>query len=286
MDTAISTEQAAAPPYPGMIRLGERLGLGAYLRAIWARRELAVNMPLGELRAQNMNTVMGNLWHLLNPVMLVGVYFVVFGLILKVGDRGIDNFLGFLTIGIFVFFYTRKSIQSAAKSITASSWLIQSIRFPRAILPLSAVIGETIALAPATAVLLLVILGTGERLHPAWLLVVPIFLLQGLFNLGLGFLSARLADHFQDVNHILPYLLSIWFYLSGVMYSEQFVTDPTALRIFRANPMYVFITLVREALMHGTTSVELWLVALAWTVPLLVVGFLYFRAREQEYGHG
>jgi teichoic acid transport system permease protein len=269
----------------GLVRLGGIPPLPAYLRSIWSRRELALSMPLGELRAQNMDTVLGGAWHLLNPLLLVGVYYVVFGLILDVGSRGTDNFIAFLSCGIFTFFYTRKSIQSGARTIVANVGLIRSIKFPRAILPISAVIGETAALAPAVAALVLIALLSGERPHLTWLLLLPIFALQAVLNLGAAFFIARLADHFHDVQQLIPYVMTIWMYLSGIFYEvDAFVRDDRARLLFRLNPIYAYATLVRDAVLHGTTQPDLWVVAASWALVAVTAGFFWFRRREQAYG--
>jgi len=272
---------------PGLVKLGAPPSLREYLSSIWARRELATSIPLGELKAQNQDTVLGGLWHLLNPLLLVLVYYVVFGLILRVGDRGTDNFVAFLSTGIFTFFFTRKSVQSGAKSIVSNLGLIRSIQFPRAILPIAAVLGETIAMGPAIATMFAVVVLTGEPPRLTWLLVIPIFTVQAMFNLGLAMGVARLTDHFHDVQQLLPYLMTIWMYLSGLFYNvDAFLTDPTALAVFKANPAYAFMQLVRDALLAGSTDVGLWLLVLGWTVVSATVGFIYFRAREGEYGRG
>lgn len=273
--------------HPGLVQLGQRPLLKRYLRDIWARRELALTLPLGELRAQNMNTVLGGAWHLLNPLLLVAVYYVVFGVILGVGDRGTDNFIAFLAIGIFAFFYTRKSVQAGSKAIISNMQLIRSIKFPRAILPIAAVVGEAIALGPAVIAMLSVALLTGESVHASWLLILPIFALQTVLNLGLAFFVARVTDHFRDTDRFLPYVLQLWFYLSGVLYAvDHFVGEGLVRQLFVYNPAYAFITLAREAVLDGTTTLHLWGVAGGWSVSLLIIGFFFFRAREESYGRG
>ena len=276
-----------ADPYPGLIRVGARVPLRDYARAVWERREFAATIPIGELKARNMDTVLGGLWHLLNPLLLVAVYYVTFGLILDTGDRGTDNFVAFLACGVFVFFFTRKCIQQGARTVVVNLPLIRSITFPRVILPLAAVVGETIALGPAVVAMLGVALLTGERPHWTWALLVPIFALQAVFNFGAAAFMARLTDHFRDVQQFLPYVIQIWLYLSGVLYSvDAFVTDPLANAAMKANPIYVFVTLVRDAVLEGQTSAVLWAGAVAWSMVTAVAGFAFFRAREQEYGRG
>jgi len=273
--------------HPELIRLGTPPGLRDYLRSIWHRRELATTIPLGQMKAQNQDTVLGNLWHLLNPLLLVGVYYLVFGLILDVGDRGADNYVAFLTAGLFTFFFTRKSVQSGAKAVVSNLGLIRSIKFPRAVLPIAAVLGEVLAMGPAVVAMVGVVTLTGERPRLMWLLIPAIYALQAVFNLGLAFVAARATDHFHDIEHVLPYLLTIWMYLSGVFYEvNAYLTDETALRLFKLNPAYVFMELVRGALLHGTTDAWLWLLASGWSLVAVGVGFAYFRAHEEAYGRG
>lgn len=270
---------------PDLVRLGERPRLVPYLRSLWDRREFVLNLPLGELRAQNMNTVLGGAWHLLNPLLLIAVYWLVFGVILDV-NRGVDNFVAFLSCGIFTFFYTRKCVQTGAKSIVDNLGLIRSIRFPRVVLPTAAVIGETVALVPAVAAMLVLVVATGGQPRATWLLLAPIFVIQCSFNLGLALTVARLTDHFRDVQQLVPYTMTIWLYVSGIFFEATTYLDGDALTVFRLNPVYAFVTLVRGAVLEGVTSSLLWLIALGWAAVSLIAGLLFFRAREQEYGRG
>lgn len=266
--------------------LGGRTPLAAYLRELWARRHLAVALPLGTMRAENRDSVLGGLWHLLNPLLLAAVYYLIFGVILRT-TGGTDNFIAFLTIGVFIFYYTSRSVTSGARAIVANQALMRSIRFPRAVLPVSAVLGELMALAFAVVVMLVVTLVTGERPTLAWLLLVPILATQTVFNLGLAFIVARLTDHFRDVEPFLPFVLRIWLYVSGVFYSvERFLEDDSVLSLLRLNPAYAFITLARGALLEGGSAAGDWAVATAWSLVLLVGGFAFFRAHEQAYGRG
>src|SRR5688572_2784464 len=118
-----------------LVKLGTTPGVVEYLKALWVRREFAIAIPTAELQAQHRNTVLGGLWHLLNPLLQMGVYYLVFGVILDV-NRGVDNFLGFIAIGVFTFHFTTKSVTAGAKAITSNEGLIRAIMFPRAILPL------------------------------------------------------------------------------------------------------------------------------------------------------
>jgi teichoic acid transport system permease protein len=279
----------AVPEDGTLVRLGGTPPLRVYLTTLWRRREFALDMARGELRAQHLDTALGNLWHLLNPLMLIGVYYLVFGLILGT-DRGVENFIAFLAIGVFTFQFSQKSALSGARTIVSNVGLIRSLQFPRALLPIATVVRETLAYATAGAVMFAVVLVTGEPVTPLWLLVVPAFVLQLAFNTGLALFCARLSDKFRDMINVLPYLFRIAFYLSGVIYSvEEYVDNPQVLRLFLANPFYVFLSLPREYLMESQDHDFvgwMWLSALVWAVVSLLVGLVVFRSGEKEYGRG
>jgi teichoic acid transport system permease protein len=103
------------------------------------------------------------MWHLLNPILLIAVYYLVFGVILRI-DNEVDNFIAFLGIGIFAYHWSQKTITGGAKAITSNEGLIRSLQFPRALLPLATVVQEVLAFLPGVAVMVAVVLLTGEAM--------------------------------------------------------------------------------------------------------------------------
>ena len=274
-----------------------------YLADLWAHRDFLITVPLGELRAQNQNSVLGNFWHLLNPLLLAGVYYLVFGVILS-ARGGIDYYPAFLIVGIMTFTYFSKMVQAGARTVVANLKLIQSIRFPRASLPLASTLSETIAYGPALLTMMVLVTltslvagssTTGESL-PAiwpsldWLLLVPATVLLAMFGLGAALIAARATFHYRDVQQLLPYLLRIWMYLSGLFYSVEYVSDRVGegiwLAVFKANPMWQFFQIYRDILINGEFNGRIWVGASLWSVACLVFGFLWFRTHEVEYSRG
>lgn len=282
----------AGPP-PGLKPLSVTPPLGRYVATMWERRAFVLEMAAGEFRAKHANTFLGSLWYVLNPLLQLGVYWLVFGVILGV-DRGVDNFVGFLAAGIFVYQYSQRSITGGASSIGKNLGLIRSLQFPRALLPVSAVIREALTLRVALIVVAAILVFTGEPVRLSWLVFAPLLLLQSLFNLGGAFVAARLADKVKDIENLLPFLFRLLFYGSGVIFlADRFIGDlpnPEAWRLlFVANPLYCFVSLTRHYVM---TSLDqelvglMWLSVSAWTIVLLVGGLLFFRAGERTYGRG
>jgi teichoic acid transport system permease protein len=275
--------------WPELRRIGSHLPLREYLGEVWRRREFAVTVPLGELRARNQETVLGQLWHLVHPMMLIGIYYLIFGIILGVESRrGVDNYLPFLVVGIITYNYTRSSLQTGARMIVKNRKLVKSINFPRAILPLSSLVSETLAHLYALPVmfLLLLLIPDGPSVSVSWLLLVPIVVLHSMFNLGASMVVARLSFHFRDVQQFLPYLLRIYLYVSGVLIpiNAHMIPQDTLRLILQANPMFHILEMTRAAVLGTTPNPLVWWLGAAWSVLLLVGGFWYFRRAESEYG--
>jgi teichoic acid transport system permease protein len=284
--------EAMIPPdpavtWPSLQKVGERVSLRQYVADIWARREFALEVPLGQLRAQNQNTVLGQVWNLANPLLLTAVYWLIFVQIIG-GRAGLTGpeYLAFLLVGVITFESTRTTMRAGARMIARNRRLVQSINFPRAILPLAALIQEGISYAYALPVMWIVIIATGFRPSWSWLLVVPIVLLQGMFNLGLCMVTARLSFHFRDVQQVLPYMLRIWFYSSGALFpiDDRFQDFEVVATVLRLNPAFLFIDISRDAFLYDTFDARTWALAGAWAVGMFVVGFWYFRRAESEYG--
>jgi len=254
------------------------------LRRIWARRDFLLFAAGSDLRTQEMDTVLGNVWHLINPALQVVVYFVVFGVILGT-DRGVDNFLPFLAIGIFLFGYMRKVIIGGARSLHKNRGLIHSISAPRAIFPISVMLTEAAAFVFPFLVMLVVALVTGEPLTWRWLTMVPVFVAVSLFSVGMGFFAARITFYFRDFENILEFLFRMAFYFSGVLFAvDKYVHNPTLRKLADFNPLLDFISLYRWAVVDQPVGGRLLLSTALWTLFAPVVGYLWFQRRERDYG--
>lgn len=289
---------AATAPLQGLTALGEAPRLRDYLAGLWSRRQLAFALASGELRRQHADTVLGSLWQLVNPILLIAVYYLVFGVLLgNVGANGPDwrpdNYIGFLAVGVFVYSVLQRSVSAGASSISNNIGLIRSLPFPRALLPLSAVLREALGFLPALAVMVVVMLVTGEGVAVSWLWLPAVLVLMAAFALGGALTTARLGDALADVRRLLPFVFRLLFYLSGVLYDiRRFVGGDTLSWIevaFLANPFYVYLSLVRESLMSSHTHTHpglLWLSGGVWALVALILGLRYFLGAEHRYGRG
>lgn len=268
----------------GLVDLARVPPLREYLRQIWDRRAYAVEVPKADFRARNLHTVLGQIWHLLNPGLQMAVYYIFFGLILGT-DRGVDNFLVYLGAGVFAFGFTSRSAIGGAGAIVGNLGLIRAIKFPRAILPLSVTISQVLAYLPMIVVLCLLALGTGEVPNARWLLIIPLTALQAVLNFGLALLTARIAEVFRDLQNLLPFVFRMLFYMSGVLYAvENYVTDERLVKLFAINPLYSYITALRYAFLDIPATGWIWVSIAVYTPAVLLLGLWVFKRAEATYG--
>ena len=262
----------------------EAAKLGPYLRDAWGRRSYIKHVAINELRSRQATSVLGSLWHLLNPALSIGVYYLVFGLIIK-SDRGVDHFLLFLTIGLFVFQLGQKSTTDGARSVIANKGLIKAVPFPRVILPLTSTYTEVLAAIPTFAVAYVIALASGVGPTWRWFMLPPLLALMTVFNAGTAMIAARLTTHFADTTQILPFVFRLLLYVSGVIFSvDAYVEGNTVLNtLFTLNPYYCFLSLARWSIMAGNLQTDLLFSAVLMSVVFFTAGFAWFRSAEEMY---
>jgi teichoic acid transport system permease protein len=269
-------------------RAGARLPVDEYTRRLWHRRWFVAAYSSASNAIGYEGNFLGQAWQLLTPLLNILVYYLIFGLLLHT-NRGIPNFIAFLSVGVFIFHFCTRSLTAGAKAITANAGLVRALQFPRAVLPLSITVVALMRLLYSLLVLIPIVLISGEPLTWNWLLLVPAIALQSMFCLGLAFVVARFGAQVPDMTEILPFLSRIWMYTSGVMYSVQVFSSRFpgwASGVMRLNPGFVYLTLARHALLvKNPAPPSTWLVAIAWAGGLLVVGYLYFWRGEEAYGN-
>ena len=268
----------------GLREMSRRPPLGAYLRMLWARREFALLVPLGEMRQRNMDTLLGGSWHVLNPLFQAAIYYLLFGVLLQ-QRAGVENYPAWLIIGLFLFGLTQKSVQSSARIIVTKAGMLRSLNFPAGILPISVNLSEMLAFIPAAGVMLLVVVATGESPALVWVLLVPLVLLQLGMNLGLSLIVARLTVHFRDLDNLLNHLLRMWMYFSGVLFPIDLAPEGWIREALRVNPPHTFLETARGLLLDGTLDVRSATFAAGWAVAALVVGVLFFHRYEGRYSN-
>lgn len=286
---ALSIEEAAElAQRHGLRQVGVRPPLRQYVRDTWRMRRFLLTLSSAEAYAKNQGNHLGQLWSILNPLLLVASYFLVFGLLLKT-SRGVDNFLPFLAIGIFLFASTTATLTKGCRAIIGNLGLIRALQFPRCVLPLSVSLTEFISSLPAFGVLLVLMLVTGEKPSLAWVFFPVALIIHTLMNTGIVLFAARIVNGSRDLANLVNMITRLLRYASGVFFSIDHYTQghETLASILSYQPVALALTLPREALMGEFPIVPMhWLIGLGWAVLLPVTGLIFFWRGESTYGRG
>ncbi|WP_026403016.1 ABC transporter permease [Actinomadura rifamycini] len=288
----------------GLRQSAARPPLRKYIRDVWARRNFIWAFASAKNISMYSDSRLGQVWQVLTPLLNAAVYYLIFGLLLKL-SRGIPDFIPFLVTGVFLFGFTQRSVTAGSKSVGDNLSLIRALHFPRATLPLAIAVVELQQLLLSLIVLFAIILAFGEPFTLYMLLFIPILMLQLMFNVGISMVMARLGAFNRDITQLLPFVMRTWLYASGVIFSlPQLMNSSSLLKdhpwlteVLEANPAYVFLELARHSLLGeyrnyvetslGMTSMsQLWLYAVGWGVAMLIGGFYFFYRAEERYGRG
>jgi teichoic acid transport system permease protein len=255
--------------------------LGSYVRELWRRREFALELSRTRLRAQHFNTVFGQLWLVLNPLLLAGVYFVLVD-ILRPRSGGLD-FFAHLMACLFAYYFVSNSMREGVKSVVKGGRLILNTAFPRALLPLSSVLNSFIKFVPTIAIYAPVHVLAGLPFGPQLLWLLPLTALLVVLASGLAMLVSALQVYFRDLSNFLPYLLRVWVYVSPILYYAHEVPKRYDV-ILALNPLAPILTAWSDVLNagHAPNPGDVALGA-AWAFALFIAGALFFVSREREF---
>ena len=254
-----------------------RLGL----RELWTYRELALALALKTLRVRYKQTLFGIAWAVLQPLLAVVVFTIVFGRLAGLPTDGIP-YAVFNYAAMIVWLYVAGSVTAAAQSLVESRDMVSKVFFPRLLAPLSSVVPGLVDLAIAFVVLvgMLVVYGV----TPSWaILLTPAWVLAAVaVALAVGVPFAAANVRFRDVRHALPLLLQVWLFASPVVYSSSLVEGGWRY-VYALNPMVTVLDGFRWSVTDGPAPGPESLVSAAVVLVLLVGGLVYFRRAERAF---
>jgi teichoic acid transport system permease protein len=255
--------------------------LRSYFRELWRRRPFAVELARSNLRAQNYNTVLGQLWLILNPRFLGLVYFMLVTIVR--GDSRGPAFLAHLLLGVFAFRLVSGSIRQGAKSVTSGGRLILNTAFPRALLPIASVLAAILRFLPTLGIYAIVHAVAGLPVTPEILWGIPILALMICFATGMTMFVATAQVYFRDTRNFLPFFLRIWVFASPILYYANEVPDKLRFVLY-VNPLYPMLATLSETVNFGRSpSSGLLAASVAWAVAGILIGGLVFISREREF---
>jgi teichoic acid transport system permease protein len=240
----------------GLKLSGARPTLSAYLKMLWQRRHFIIGFATARNVSMYTEAKLGQLWQVLTPLLNAAVYYLIFGLLFET-SRAVNHFPAFLMVGVFVFAFTERAVVTGSNVMRANLQLIRALYFPRASLPVAYVIVELQQMLIGMCVIVVVMLCSDQYPSWYWLYIIPVVLLQTLFNTGAALIVARLGGAVADVSELIPFFLRISRYFCGVMYLIYTVTyrfPGWVGKVLSLNPAAVYISLMRVGFMSSYRS--------------------------------
>ena len=250
------------------------------VRIIYRFRELIWALALKELKIRYKRSVLGFLWALLNPALLMIVLTFVFSHILVIQ---LNHYAIFLLSVLLPWTFLSQSLSYAAESIVGNGDLIKKIAIAKLIFPVAAVVSNLINLLLSLIPLAVVVLIMGHPFYWTWLyLPVPLLALT-IFTLGGTFFFATANVYYRDVAHILQILLQAWFYATPILY--EITLFPAKYRwVFKLNPVLYVLNGFRLSVYYGRLP-QLQSIVASFVCGFLslAIGFAIFRKHQDHF---
>ena len=247
---------------------------------IWKFRELLKSLVVNELRLRYRRSVLGFLWSMLNPLLMMIVLTLVFSTVMRFNR---DDYWALLFAGLLPWIFFAQSISLSLMSIVGKGSLLKKVYIPKATIPLAAVLSCLVNFLLSFVPLLLIMIVMGREMNSSLLFLPVAVVLLALFACGFAFLFSCLNVFFRDFTHMTEVLLQAWFYVTPVIYTVDMV--PAEYRApFTWNPMFYLVECFRAPILHGVLpDGEIIGIAAFSAIIAMVVGFYVFLRFERHF---
>jgi len=255
------------------------------IRDIWSRRRLARYLVRADMQRHGADTLLGNVWWVVDPLLQMAVYVILVSVIFQIGG---DDYPLFVFCAILPWKWFSTAINDGITSVTSRERIIKQVSFPKLVLPVAATVGGVVNFAfgmiPLTA---LIVLFYSDRLSSTILLIPLVAIVQFVFTLALSIAAAAINVFFRDVGNVARHALRMWFYLSPGLYAFDSVAgriDGILLDLYRLNPWVTLFEAYRNVIYDGRTpDFEALGFVLVASAVLLVLAIYLFKRVEPSF---
>ena len=266
--------------------------LKPYISEFWRRREFATELSKFSDKAEYLESKLGKVWLVLNPLFLAVIYYLLVTII-QGNSVQINSFtvLCHILIGLFTFYFAQNCILLGAQSITSGGRLILNQAFPRSLLPFSSAISAARQFLPTLPVYISIvvvgklILSDTELPGLTWnyLLIPVILILLMITSFGLSLLFATMNVYFRDTTKLLSYIMRIWLYASPVLWQPDMLTGWYRIILY-LNPLGPILSVNSRIWIDGMTPTPAQLIGcLFWSFASILLGGYFFISRERDF---
>ena len=236
-------------------------------------RYLIKSLVSQTLRARYRGSFIGFFWSFLNPLLLMLVYTLVFSVYMKIE---MENYTAYLFCGLLPWIWFSSSMAEGVNSIIQGSTLLTKVPFPPEVLPTVPVISNLVNFLLGLLILFVFLLFSGIKLGIPLVFLPILITLQLLFTLGLALVSSALNVFFRDVQHILGNFLTLWFFLSPIIYPISLVPEQLRPLLF-LNPLGVMMMAYQDILFyHRFPGFNQMIIVFLYSISTFYIGYLVF----------
>lgn len=250
---------------------------------LYTYRELLKTNVKKEIRGKYKGSLLGVLWSFINPLLQVTVYAIVFPYLMR--GNTIDNYLLYLVTGIIPWTFFTGSITQGMSVVKANAGIIKKVYFPREILPISVILSGLVNFFISCIIILAFCIGTGVGLSWTLIFIPIIAFIQALLSLGIVFILSAINVYLQDVEHIVAFILNMFFYGTPIIYAlDTFSNAGVLYQLIKLNPFTYIVNAYRNVFLYhqmpGLTSIgTVFIIA----VVISVFGYMIFKHLEKGF---
>lgn len=269
-------------PVEAAIRIeGGRKRISFELRDLWAHRDLFYFLAWRDVKVRYKQTVLGAAWAILQPLLTMVVFTILFGRLTRVPSEG-QPYALFSYAALLPWNFFNLAVTNSGNSLVANANLITKVYFPRLVIPGAAVGAALVDFMIASLILFLMMPCYGVSFRPTLLMFPPLVILTAMVALGVGMWTSALNVKYRDVRYALPFLLQLWMFATPVIYPLAFI--PQRWRwILRLNPLSGIIEAFRDAIFGRAFFWRDLGLSAAATLVLLIWAVYAFRQMEREF---
>ena len=246
-------------------------------------RYLLYNLISRDLKVKYRRSVLGLLWSLLNPIMMMIILNAVFSRLIRLNDT--ENYPMYLIVGQTLFSFFNEASSGALESIVASSALMKKIYVPKYVFPLEKVLYAFVNLMFSMIAVVVVLLFRPVKFsYTMFLAPLPLILLL-IFAAGFGLTLSSLYAFFRDIKHLYSIILLAWMYLTPIIYPVSLVEDSVIIgSIVKVNPLTWYITYFREVFLYGRLAdTATNIVCFLYSAGMLCFGLIFFKKTQDRF---
>lgn len=249
---------------------------------LWRYRELVYFLTWRDIKVRYKQAVLGIVWAVLQPLLTMVIFTVIFGTLLKTPSQGIPYPL-FSLSALLPWQLFASALQRSSVSLVGNANLITKIYFPRLAIPLSSVFAALVDFLISFVVLIGVMIY--YHYWPGWnILWLPLLVVLALLTaVSVGLWLSALNVQYRDIQHLVPFLIQVWMYASPIVYPIETIPAGIWRWLYGLNPMVGVIQGFRWALLGGTPPDITMVISVVMVLILLVSGLFYFRRMEKTF---